>query len=319
MADATIPVDLFNPGQVFACLGFLEAADILFGAAEGGFDWSDGTTTNFNLCANGDTNPIESVLAFLSNAEIRAHCPVGYDATEPDSEDEAEEAVDDEGGSGKDQSALPEISSVFPANDGDKTTLPVQIVSADGHDRIELSHWIDGSRRNTFKLYSGNRSAFGIANAMLKGTRKKPSKKQRENEQPGDLKTKGIIQLYSEGKDALVRNPFGLLTPMGGSFNFDPRGAWTAIDSGYSPNDQKDAVEASPVVELLAAIGLQHSRPIEYGLREVRYAVWSILLTPMLARAALTGGIPSILSRSFHFTLALSGKNKVVTFSQEEI
>ena len=28
MAGASIPVDLGNPGQVFACLGFLEAADV---------------------------------------------------------------------------------------------------------------------------------------------------------------------------------------------------------------------------------------------------------------------------------------------------
>ena len=41
MGAASIPVDLFNPGQVFACLGFLEAADVLLGDAEGGFDWTD--------------------------------------------------------------------------------------------------------------------------------------------------------------------------------------------------------------------------------------------------------------------------------------
>jgi hypothetical protein len=35
MAEASIPVDLLNPGQVFACLGFMEAADILLGDAEG--------------------------------------------------------------------------------------------------------------------------------------------------------------------------------------------------------------------------------------------------------------------------------------------
>ena len=38
VAEAEIPVDLFNPGQVFACLGFLEAADILVGDAEGGLE-----------------------------------------------------------------------------------------------------------------------------------------------------------------------------------------------------------------------------------------------------------------------------------------
>ena len=51
---------------------------------------------------------------------------------------------------------------------------------------------------------------------------------------------------------------------MGGSFNFDPRGAWTAIDAGYSPNEHKHAVEASPVVEFLAAWGLEHARPDEF-------------------------------------------------------
>ncbi len=35
MAEATIPVDLRNPGQVFACLGLMEAAEVLLGPAEG--------------------------------------------------------------------------------------------------------------------------------------------------------------------------------------------------------------------------------------------------------------------------------------------
>ena len=34
MADASIPVDLFNPGQVFACLGFMEAAELLLEGAK---------------------------------------------------------------------------------------------------------------------------------------------------------------------------------------------------------------------------------------------------------------------------------------------
>ena len=39
MAESTIPVDLRNPGQVFACLGLLEAADVLLGHAVGVFAW----------------------------------------------------------------------------------------------------------------------------------------------------------------------------------------------------------------------------------------------------------------------------------------
>jgi CRISPR-associated protein Csx14 len=172
---------------------------------------------------------------------------------------------------------------------------------------VELGHWTDGSSRETFKLYAGNRSADGIARAMLKGVRKK---------------TKGVAQLWEEDRAALVKAPFDVLAPMGGSFNFDPRGAWTAIDAGYSPNEHKHAVQASPVVEFLAAWGLEHARPAHFGERRVRYAAWGIGLPPILARAALADGLTAILSRElsrrFRFQLALAGKNKVVTFADEE-
>jgi CRISPR-associated protein Csb3 len=183
---------------------------------------------------------------------------------------------------------------------------------------VELGHWADGSIRKSFKLYAGNRSADGIACAMLKGVRKKATGKQKATGQRGDLKTKGVMQLWEEDRTALIQRPFDVLTPMGGSFNFDPRGAWTAIDAGYSPNEHKHAIQASPVVEFLAAWGLEHARPVEFGVRQVRYAVWGALLPPMLARAALGCCFATVPLRRFRFELDLSGKNKVVTFAQEE-
>jgi CRISPR-associated protein Csx14 len=105
---------------------------------------------------------------------------------------------------------------------------------------------------------------------------------------------------------------------MGGSFNFDPRGAWTAIDAGYSPNTQKYGIAASPVVEILAAIGLEHARPDQYETRKVRYAVWGHPLPPMLGRAAVAGADLKLPMRRFDFELDLSGKNQVTTFAQEE-
>ena len=70
MAEASIPVDLLNPGQVFACLGFLEAAEILCGDASGGFDWSDEADIRFRLSASGDEHPFETVLLFLRDATV---------------------------------------------------------------------------------------------------------------------------------------------------------------------------------------------------------------------------------------------------------
>lgn len=163
MAEHSIPVDLYNPGQVFACLGFLEAADVLLGDVEGGFDWRDEANPTFALRASEDTNPFEAVLQFLAQAEV-----VDVEPTTWPAERFPQSVVREE----------------FPAplenywNKQEKkwtrTALPVELVN--GTVRVSLAHWGDGSSRNPFKLYSGNRSACSIATAMISGTRAKPKK-----------------------------------------------------------------------------------------------------------------------------------------------
>jgi CRISPR-associated protein Csx14 len=317
---ASIPVDLKSPGQVLACMGFLEAAEVLLGGVEAHFDWSKAQAT-FVLRADGDKNPFVVVFEFLSKAKISELIPIGYveggaadgddegeeDATRSEPEDGSESDDDDPGES---QGRI--TTPAFPSSEGDRNALPVQLV-ADGF-RINVSHWADGSSRDEFKLYSGNRSACRIATQMLRGVRAKSTK----NQSLGDLKNRGLQQLWQEQREALLKAPFDVVTPMGGSFNFDPRGAWTAIDAGYSPNTQKDGIAASPVVEILAAIGLEHARPDQYETRKVRYAVWGYPLSPMLVRAALAGADLKLPMRPFEFELELSGKNKVTTFAQEE-
>ena len=64
MAESTIPVDLLNPGQVFACLGIMEAADRLLGGAAGAFDWHDGRETTFRVAAADAEPPVERVMRF---------------------------------------------------------------------------------------------------------------------------------------------------------------------------------------------------------------------------------------------------------------
>lgn len=322
MADASIPVDLFNPGQVFACLGFLESADVLLGEAEGSFDWTDEAKVRFHLHASGGQNPFAAVLEFLAQSKPERWGPTGYtdpppkkgggeDEDDGDAADDDEAGVDEIPGSGK---ASIELSDTFPAANGDFLALPIRLVGGSST-MVDLGHWADGSSRETFKLYSGNRSADRIARAMLLGVRNKLTKKQTT----GSLKTKGVAQLWQEQRKAMIKQPFDVLTPMGGSFNFDPRGAWTALDAGYSPNKQKHQVAASPVVEFLAAWGLENARPYEFEKRKVRYSAWGLLLPPDLARVALFGGVTALPQKRFRFDLALSGKNKVVNFAQQEI
>jgi len=316
---ASIPVDLKSPGQVLACMGFLEAAEVLIGGVEAHFDWSE-AQARFVLRAGGNKNPFVVVLEFLSKAKISELTPIGYveggAADSDDNGDEDSTPSEPEGGDESDDDPGEVQGRVktpaFPSGEGDRNALPVQLVDAGR--RITVSHWADGSSRDDFKLYSGNRSASRIATQMLQGVRAKPKK----NQSIDDLRNRGLQQLWQEQREALVEAPFDVVTPMGGSFNFDPRGAWTAIDAGYSPNTQKDGIAASPVVEILAAIGLEHARPDQYETRKVRYAVWGHPLPPMLGRAALTGADLKVPMRRFEFELDLSGKNKVTTFAQEE-
>jgi CRISPR-associated protein Csx14 len=323
---ASIPVDLWSPGQVLACMGFLEAAEVLLGGVEAHFDWS-GAQPTFVLRADGDKNPFEAVLEFLAHAKVIELTPVGY--VEGGAADGADDGEDGATASDPDQPAQPDgdddasgvvqrrqETQAFPSGEGDRNALPIRLVAAIGGKQFALSvsHWADGSSRDAFKLYSGNRSASRIATQMLQGVHAKP----KGNQSVGEVRNRGLQQLWEEEREALLKAPFDVPTPMGGSFNFDPRGAWTPIDAGYSPNTQKDGIAASPVVEILAAIGLEHARPDQYETRKVRYAVWGHPLPPMLARAALAGADLKLPMRRFAFELDLSGKNKVTTFAQKE-
>ena len=320
MAEHSIPVDLLNPGQVFACLGCLEAADILRDGAQGGFhDWDNNSAAKFRLSTGGDENPFEAVLGFLAEeVEIRRVAPRGYVDPPPKKKKSASTKTNDDAVSETETANPPEQTETFMAQKADKMTLPIRF-GGGNRPVIELGHWADGSGRETFKLYSGNRSAHKIAHDMLNGARAKPNPRQKQKGQSGTLQTKGIKQLFEEDRSGLISNPFRV-TPMSGSFNFDPRGAWTAIDAGYSPNTQNHTVTASPVVEFLTALGLQDTRPLMSGNkgREVRYAVWKEMLPPILARAAFIRAIPGLTIKCFRFTLALSGKNKIVTFAKQE-
>ncbi len=292
MAQASIPVDLFNPGQVFACMGFLEAADLLLGDAEGGFDWSDETQTRFELRAAGTASPMAAVLEFLTEARCERLAPEGYvdeDKKKP-SKQPAKDEVNEPKGDGPVR-----LVATFPADKTDPSALPLRL-EWNGH-VLDVSHWCDASSRNSFKLFAGQQRSAAIAQQML-----------------GGVKT-----LWSERRNELTSDPLGQTKPLGGSsFKFDARKAWTTIDAGYSPDENGHRVEASPVVEMLAAIGLEHARPDEFETREVRYAAWQGLLPPVLARPALGGARVGVPIRIFRFTLDLAGKNKIVTFAEEE-
>lgn len=57
---------------------------------------------------------------------------------------------------------------------------------------------------------------------------------------------------------------------------------------GTSLDKQGVLIQVSPVVELLAVVGLEHARPEFQRNYDIRYSVWAEVLSIALARAALT-------------------------------
>jgi CRISPR-associated protein Csx14 len=229
------------------------------------------------------------------------------DATPREPEDDRESDAEDDPGELQGRVMTP----AFPSSEGDRNALSIRLVT-DEH-RIKVSHWADGSSRDPFKLYSGNRSAKRIATRMLRGARAKPKK----GHSIGELKNRGLQQLSKEQCNALLEGPFDVVTPTSGSSSFDPGGAWTAIDAGYSPNTRQDGIAASPVEGIFAAIGPEHARPDQYATRKVRYAVWGQPLPPTLARGALAAPYLKLAIHEFRFESSpCPARTKVTTFAQ---
>lgn len=291
MGASSIPVDLLNPGQVFACMGFLEAAHALCGPAEGGFHWASeyDPTARFDLHAEGCDDPVAHVLEFVAGAEVLAAAPDGWAPAKADAEQ-----------------TLVSSGDRFPARAVNETSLPIVMKNAGR--TISLGHWADGSGRDTFKLYTGNRSALQIASKQVDGKVKKK----------GTINVRGIKHLWNDNGMALAAAPFSITTSMEGKFNLDARCVWSSIDLGYSPDRQSQGVTGSPVVEMMGAWGLEHVRPQRLGMRRYRYAAWAGLLDPMLARAQFAEACALSDRRAFSFRLASSGRNKAVQFAEEE-
>lgn len=133
----TVPVDLLNPGQVFACIGLLEAADLLLGHARGGFDWSEEAQPRFNIQAEGERDPVRAVLEFLSEAEVVAISP------------------DDKLNTNK-WSVPTELitGECYPIKQPGSPATLVAALRAQGQ-QIILDHWGDATQRDNVKFWAG--------------------------------------------------------------------------------------------------------------------------------------------------------------------
>jgi CRISPR-associated protein Csb3 len=302
VAEHSIPVDLFNPGQVFACLGFLEAADILLGDAEGGFDWRNESDTCFHLHAKGGENPMQVVLRYLQ------------------AESTTVEWLSPSGGiAERDGGTTVVCEGVAESADPKAADLPGRLVGIYGGEKriIPFGFWADGSSRfhTSFKKSTyANSSHTRFQNALA--------------------------AIRSVELTAHVGAPFELKADTKSLFRLDPRGSTDPINAGTSPDTLRKGgidtrVMTYPLCELLAVLGLQHARPKRLWDGEADaflYHVWGnlrsdresqpMLLPAALARAAVDGAFPFIAVRRFrveHEEAKKGGDRRMTRITEEPI
>ena len=286
MAEATIPVDLLNPGQVFACLGLLEAAEILLGDATGGFDWSDEAHVRFRLRAGGEGCPVQAVLEFLRDAEVtsRSATELGLDTSKWDVE--TTQYSSDE--------PFP-----FPPPASPATLTAVLAVNDPNHrlasKSVEINHWGDSraeSGRENVKFWAG---AAGYPGAGL---------------------ARDGLDLVRDVLADSADDPFAVWAEQSSSFRLDWRRDYIPLDIGFSLNAHSGPrfkTVGYPVVEILGAIGLTNSRPEFIDKLHYRYAVIGVssegdLFDPFFLRASLGAPKLPFPQRTFRMNLGWPGK-----------
>ncbi len=295
MFEATVPVDLRNPGQVFGCLGLLEAAsEITRSACEGRFTYAGSeTVTAFTIRTNGTENPVEAVIRFLLKAEVAVLLPTDsamsfakWDdlPTEPAPYMVSPSPVPkapsklpaSKEGSGKKAAHKPETSATLPAslNAGDL--------------RLTIDYWADGPHcgRDNVKFWAG---AGGY---------------------PGAALARDAVEAVRRAKRAnLADDPFSVAAPMSSSLRFDWRRDYVPLDVGFSPNKHSGiSMVGYPLTELLAAIGMKNARPSRVSKLEYRYGVSSAFLPASLSRVVLGAVDIGFPMRTFKMILGWPGK-----------
>lgn len=272
--EGSIPVDLANPGQVFACLGFLEAAEALIGGATGGFEWEEGAAARFRLAAKGDGNPLAHVLRFLDDAKVVSLAPKG--SANGTKEWNIETKI--------------QASGAFPFPDpGKPAKLPACLEDPSNPGRrLDIDHWGDETRRDEMKFWGG---AGGY---------------------PGAALARDALALVRGRAAEHIADPFALAAEQSSGFRFDWRRDYIPLDAGFSPNEHGDVrMLGYPLVELLAAIGMANARPARRARLSYAYGVLGVepgggLYDPIFLRAALGARKPPLPGAPFRlFTMRL--------------
>ncbi len=271
--QSEIPVDVFNPGQVFACYGLLELAELLHRDVRAGF-----VEDHFVLEATSEIAPIRSAIDFLLDSETSVLLPRGTSADPPPwkwpwTPLRYEQVQSDE------------YASRAPG----KPAKLVARLARDGR-HIDVEHWAEEDRtgRDNVKFWAG---AGGI---------------------PGAVLLDNAIGLARGATARPYDDPLNFQRPMSNSFRLDWRAGYIPMDIGWSLNNHdRTKTGGYPLVDVLAAIGLTNARPQCLKKLRYRYAVLQGAgIRPLFLRAALGGELAGFPRRIFEVDLGWPGQER---------
>lgn len=293
MSTASIPVDLLNPGQVFACIGLAEIAQMLHGDARGTFDWTNRGAVRFHVGTSSAENPIAAALEFLDAADVVSLAPQGSSNSTEAWKVKTVQVNPGEPFANADESGPPQM--------------PARIRRGSHH--IDITYWGDGLAkvgRDGAKFWAG---AGGY---------------------PGAAYVRDALDVVRGKMAGSHADPLNLSALFGANLRLDKRGSCVPLDVGFSPNSHAALnFLGFPLVEVLAAIGLTHARPQRLDDKlEYRYGViaasengTNTLLPLALLRAAIGAVSLPFPQRTFFLQLGWAGQEgqaRAITSAVEE-
>lgn len=225
MKPSSIPFDPTNPGQVFACLGFLELSEAFNGPTLATFRNTNASVSTFELESEKDSDPFASALAFLAQAEVKMLAPQGSTLSYENKNDSIEVEY-----APPHQFPCPEPAKPEP--------LPVMLQTKER--AFIINSWSNATVSDNTKFWTGSRGM------------------------PGAVLVRNALNLVRDEITHHRANPFSLAAPQSSGLRFDWRRDNVPLRAGFSMNNHANAhllPVGYPLVEVLAAIGLTHARP----------------------------------------------------------
>lgn len=279
----TVPVDVTNPGQFFACCGLLELADRLWPGAEGWFDEPPGTFSVYSDTGHATLNQLVDTLAGCSIE--------GLTREERDERDQLE----------AEKRRLKKQDRELP-KEKEQRRLQLGTKAREGRVflgppfELELNWWQTRDEDPaTPKTWAGRQETHRIARAA-QGSMAQVSD---QEGQEGIFGYGQVMRLPCEYRKC-PNDAQKAVEP----FYFDARRFVHPLDVGFSLDVHDAETAAHPAVELLCLIGLQRFRPAPTSAKgRFEYWAWGHPLTVAVASAVVSGAASAHRGHCYRYEL----------------